>query len=295
MQSLLNETAGLVAFVRTVRAGSFSAAAKSLGTTPSSVSKSVSRLEQLLGASLFRRSTRLLAMTPEGEAFYERISPLLEGIDAAADATRSHLEPAGHLRVSLPSELGRMILQRVVDEFMPRYPEISLEIGMTDRAVDLLRENYDVAFRVGGTAQSGLMCRTLAHLDMAIVASPAFLARHRKMSAPGDLRELPFVRYVIAGVPYPIPLPDGSELVPQGRLDLDSATAIRDAAVSGVGAAYLIKRIVQDDIDRSLLVEPLPGIPLGTVPLQAIHASGKMPSLRLQVFTDFIASIMAGS
>ncbi|MDL2398972.1 LysR family transcriptional regulator [Rhizobium mayense] len=295
MQGLLNETAGLLAFVRTVQAGSFSAAAKSLGTTPSFVSKSISRLERLLGATLFRRSTRLLAMTPEGEAFYAKIAPLLHDIESAADVVRSHREPAGHLRVSMPTELGRMILEHIVEEFMPRYPAISLDIGMTDRAVDVLRENYDVVFRVGGTAQDGLMCRTLAHLDMVIVASPSFLDRHGKIDSVDRLEELPFVRYATSGRPYPVPLPDGRELRPKGRLDLDSATAIRDAAVAGVGAAYLIKPIVEADIDGGLLVELLPQMALQTVPLQALHASGRMPSFRQQLFTDFVASVMAKS
>ncbi len=294
MQGLLSETAGLVAFVRTVEAGSFSAAARSLGTTPSFVSKSVSRLERLVGASLFRRSTRLLAMTPEGEAFYDRIMPLLRDIDLAADAVQSHRQPAGHLRISLPSELGRMLLEQIAAEFLPKYPAISLDIGMTDRAVDLLRENYDVAYRIGGVAPVGLMCRTLSHLEMAIVASPHLIERHGNPDTIDELEELPFVRYATDGKPHPIVIPNGRTVLPKARLDLDSATAIRDAVVKGIGAAYLIKRIVQDDIDSGRLIELLPHIALQTIPFQALHASGRMPSFRLQLFTDFVASVMTG-
>ncbi|MBV7518845.1 LysR family transcriptional regulator [Ensifer sp. ENS12] len=292
MLRLLTEATGLIAFVRTVQAGSFSAAARSLGATPSSISKSISRLERLLGVHLFRRSTRLLAMTPEGEAFYDKVMPLLEQIDSSAEAVQSYRAPAGQLRASLPSELGRMILEPIFTDFIPRYPEISLSIGMTDRHVDLLRENYDVAFRVGQVEQAGLMCKTLSHLDMALVASPSLLRKHGEIESIGQLKNVPFARYIADGKPYPIGFVDGSNILPSGRIDLDSATAIRDAALSGVGAAHLIRRTVQDDLDRGLLVELLPHVKLQTVPFQAVHASGRLPTFRLQLFTDFIATMM---
>ncbi|CAN7765393.1 LysR family transcriptional regulator [Ensifer sp. Root31] len=295
MLRLLREATGLIAFVRTVQAGSFSAAARSLGATPSSISKSISRLERLLGVHLFRRSTRLLAMTQEGEAFYDKIMPLLEQIDSSAETVQSYRAPAGHLRASLPSELGRMILEPIFTEFVPMYPEISLSVGMTDRHVDLLRENYDVAFRVGQVEQTGLMCKTLSHLDMTLVASPSFLRKHGDIESLGQLKNIPFARYVADGKPYPIGFVDGGSILPSGRIDLDSATAIRDAALSGVGAAHLIKRTVQDDIDRGLLIELLPHVKLQTVPFQAVHASGRLPSFRLQLFTDFVATLMRSS
>lgn len=289
MQGLLSETAGLVTFVRVVETGSFSAAAKSLGATPSSASKSISRLENLLGAKLFRRSTRVLILTPEGEAFYERVMPLLRDIENATDVLQSHGAISGRLRISLPGEMGRLLVQSIFSGFLPSYPDISLEIGMTDSHVDILRDNYDIAFRVGHTDQNGLMSRTLAHLDMVLVAAPSLIARHGSVSTVESLRRLPFARYSVKGRPYAIRFADGLEVQPQGRLDLDSATAIKEAAGSGLGAAYLLKRIVQDEIDDGSLVVLLPDRPLETVPFRALHASGRMPSLRMQVLTDFVA------
>ncbi|WP_105423626.1 LysR family transcriptional regulator [Neorhizobium sp. T25_27] len=295
MQGLLSETTGLVTFVRTVQTGSFSAAAKSLGATPSSASKSVSRLEVLLGAKLFRRSTRILTLTPEGEAFYEKVMPLLQEIESSTDVVQSHGATFGHLRISLPGEMGRLLVGSIFSGFMQTYPGISLEIGMTDSHVDILRDNYDIAFRVGHANHNGLMSRTLAHLDMVLVAAPSLIERYGNVEVVEDLRELPFARYSVRGRPYPVRFADGLEVHPRGRLDLDSATAIIEAAKRGLGAAHVLKRIVQDDIDNGSLVIVLPGCKLESLPFRALHAFGRMPNLRMQLLTDFVAATIRRS
>ncbi len=284
----------MVAFVRTVQTGSFSTAARSLGATPSSTSRSVSRLEVLLGAKLFRRSTRVLTLTAEGEAFYQKVMPLLLEIENATDIVQSHKKASGHLRVSLPGELGRLIVGRIFGDFMKAYPEISMEIGLTDAHVDILREKCDLAFRIGRADQNGLMSRTIAHLDMVLVASPSFLEPHGKVEDITALRALPFARYAVRGRPYPVRFKSGSEFVPSGRLDLDSAAAIKEAAKRGLGVGHLLRRVVQEDIDNGQLVELLPDHELENVPFRALHAFGRMPNYRMQLLTDFIAETMRG-
>lgn len=292
MRSLLSEMTGLVAFVRTVETGSFSAAARSLQTTPSGVSKSISRLETLLGLKLFRRSTRILMLTPDGEIFLEKISPLLRQIEDSADVFQSDHGATGHLRISMPSELARLLMPPIFTRFVPQYPGITLDLGTTDRHVDLIRENYDIAFRVGKVEGGDLMLRTLVHLEMALVASPAFLQRWGPISEPARLNDIPFARYAIAGHPYRIRFADGSTMTPSGQVDLDTATAIRMAAVDGVGVAYLMKCIVQDELDRGELVQVLPSVQLESLPFQAVHAFGRMPTHRLRLFSDFIEAEM---
>jgi len=116
----------------------------------------------LLGAKLFRRSTRLLTLTPEGEAFYQRVTPLLlREIENSTDVVQSHGATFGHLRVSLPGEMGRLLVGPIFSRFMQSYPGISMEIGLTDSHVDILRDNYDIAFRVGNADHNGLMSRRL--------------------------------------------------------------------------------------------------------------------------------------
>ncbi len=292
MRSLLGETAGLVAFVKTVETGSFSAAARNLRTTPSGVSKSISRLESLLGLKLFRRSTRVLTLTPDGETFYARISPLLRQIDDSGDIFQPEHGATGHLRVSLPSELARLLLPAIFTRFVPQHPGITLDIGTTDRHVDLIRENYDIAFRVGKVEGSDLMMRTLVHLEMALVASPSFVKTWGPIDHADRLRDIPFARYAIDGNAYPIRFVDGATMMPAGQVDLDTGTAIRMAAVGGVGAAYLMKCIVQDELDRGELVQLLPGAKLESPPFQAVHAFGRMPTYRLRLFSDFIEAEM---
>ncbi len=288
MGNLLGETAGLVAFVRTVETGSFSAAARSLQTTPSGVSKSVSRLENLLGVKLFRRSTRILTLTPDGETFFGNIAPLLRQIEESSDVFQTDRGATGHLRVSLPSELARLLMPPIFTRFLPQHPGITLDLGTTDRHVDLIRENYDIVFRVGKVAGSDLMMRTLVHLEMALVASPAFVETRGRVSSVERLREIPFARYAIDGHPYPIQFADGATMIPTGRVDLDTATAIRIAALSGAGVAYLMKCIVQEELDRGELIQLLPDLELETMPFQAVHAFGRMPTYRLRLFSDFI-------
>src|SRR6202790_3496076 len=149
MTSILEKTTGLVAFVRTVDAGSFSAASRLIGSTQSAVSKSVARLERRLGVQLIQRSTRTLNLTAEGSAYYDRVAPLLRSIEEAEDVVQVASEAKGLLRVSAPQEFGRMLLARWAPEFLERHPGVKLELNVTDRIVDIIREGYDLALRMG--------------------------------------------------------------------------------------------------------------------------------------------------
>ena len=137
--NVLDHAPGLVAFASAVEAGSFSAAARTLGTSPSAVSKSVARLEQRFGVRLFQRSTRVLSLTQEGAAYYERIAPLLRALDEASDAMQPAGIAQGVLRITAPGDLGRILLEPVVGKFLPGHPELKLEMSLADRHVDLIR------------------------------------------------------------------------------------------------------------------------------------------------------------
>src|SRR4030081_1327975 len=139
MVSILEKTTGLVAFVRTVDAGSFSAASRLIGSSQSAVSKSVARLEHRLGVRLIQRSTRTLSLTTEGQAYYERVAPLLRAIDDAEDLVQAASEAKGLLRVSAPQEFGRMLIASWAPEFLARHPGVKLELNVTDRNVDIIR------------------------------------------------------------------------------------------------------------------------------------------------------------
>src|ERR1700722_18600104 len=149
MTSILEKTAGLVAFVRTVDAGSFSAASRLIGSSQSAVSKSVARLERRLGVRLIQRSTRTFSVTAEGQAYYERVAPLLRSIEEAEEVVQVATEAKGLLRVSAPQEFGRVLIAAWAPEFLTRHPGVKLELNITDRNVDIIREGYDLAVRMG--------------------------------------------------------------------------------------------------------------------------------------------------
>jgi len=293
MTAGLEPTTGLHAFVRAVEAGSFSAAARLAGTTPSAVSKSVERLERRLGVKLFLRSTRSLTLTVDGTAYYERIAPLLHALDEAGDALSGADRAQGVLRASLPGVLGPALVEALTQEFVPRYPEIKLEIGITDRHVDLIREGYDVALRVGETGNVDWMARRLATLPLILVAAPQWLERVGHPATREALAQLPHIRYRLGAQAYPIRFADGTDLLPEGALDTDSGQAMRIAALGGVGIAQLLRLAVAEDLAAGRLAEIFPHDPLALVSVQALHAFGRLAPLRVRLFIDFLADRLA--
>lgn len=287
--NLLRQTARLAAFVRAAESGSFSAAARATGTTPSAVSKGIGRLEAELGARLFRRSTRQLSLTPEGQVFFDRVAPLLRGIEDSADVVRADGGAHGVLRASMPGEIGRLLAQPISSVFLPRHDRLELDLSLSDHHVDVIREAYDVVFRVGLVADSDLKSRTLASMEMVLVASPAFLARHGPPRSLDQLRRLPFVRYVMRGRSLPVTFADGASIQPRGRLGLDTGAGLRAAALEGAGVAHLMKCTVQEDLDRGALVQVAPELHLPALPLQALHAFGRFAPARVRLFVDFVA------
>ncbi|KAB2706076.1 LysR family transcriptional regulator [Brucella intermedia] len=290
MPNLLNETAGLLAFVRTVEAGSFSAAARLLKTSPSVVSRSVGRLERLIEARLFLRSTRALVLTADGHLLFERLSPLLRELDIADDEINARKEISGRVRFSMSSELAPLFLDTILSGFAKRYPGIHLEIGLTDRHVDIIREDYDVAFRVGAIENGDLIIRRLADFEMIMVGSPDFANNH---GLPGTIKEaarLPFARYMGNGYPNDVKLDDGTHFVPQGRVDCDSGQALKAAARHGLGAAVVMRSVVKDDLEKGTLVEISKMLPLPSMPFHAVHAYKRLVPMRVRVLCDMVES-----
>ncbi|WP_087001465.1 LysR family transcriptional regulator [Rhizobium sullae] len=290
MPNLLSETSGLMAFVRTVEAGSFSAAARDLNTTPSAVSKSVARLEKKIGTRLFLRSTRALMLTQDGQIFFERVAPLLRDLDSSDEAIRSQAAPSGRLRISMPGELAPLLLPRLFTSFAAAYPDLHLDIGLTDRFVDLIREDYDVVLRVGDPTQGDLIVRHLLDLPMAVVASPRFLETWGSPKSAEALASLPFARFAMGGIPTSVRLADGTTFIPSGRVNCDSGTALIQAALSGLGAAYLLRCLVAGELKDGTLVDLAPEIALPKLPFNALHAFGRTAPLRVRLLCDFMAT-----
>ncbi len=293
MTSILEKTTGLVAFVRTVESGSFSAASRLVGSSQSAISKSVAALERRLGVKLIQRSTRTLSLTTEGQAYYERVAPLLRAIEDAEDVVQGAATPSGLIRVSAPQELGRMLIAPWSAGFLARYPEISLELGVTDRYVDIIREGFDVAIRMGALADSDLVGRKIGTIRFALSASPNYLARAGLPGSVDDLSGHSFVRYTAAGRPWSYVQADGTPLPATGRFFTDDTGSIREAVLSGAGIAYLLHVTVAQDIAAGRLVELLPELALPRMQVFAVHAFGRQLPVRTRLFIDALTAHLA--
>ena len=294
MTSILEKTTGLVAFVRTVDAGSFSAASRLIGSTQSAVSKSVARLERRLGVRLIQRSTRTFSITTEGQAYYERVAPLLRGIEEAEDVVQVASAAKGLLRVSAPQEFGRMLLAGWAPEFLARHPGVRLELNVTDRNVDIIREGYDLAVRMGTLQDTELISRKLADLRWILVASPTYIERHGQPQTVEDLRSHACLRYMTSGRPWPFAFANGQSVVPDGPFDTDDSGAIRQAALGSAGIAYQLRMTVTDFLARGLLVQVLPHLSMPTLPAHVLHPFGRQLPTRGRLFIDFIVEKLSG-
>ncbi len=290
MTNLLTETANLIAFVRTVETGSFSATARLMGTTPSAISKSVARIENVLGVRLFLRSTRALALTSDGQVFFDRVAPLLRELQTASEVVGAKKGLSGRLKISLPSELARIIMDALLKDFAASHPSLSIVVGVTDRFVDIIREDYDVVFRVGHVADSELIARKLSDVEMVLVAAPSLLERCGSPKNIEEIAKLPFAKYYIPGRPFEVLFANGSRITPGGSIECDSGFGLQAAALHGRGVAHLMKFVVAEDIKSGGLVQLLPELPLPSLPLNALHGFSRSVPLRVRALCDFIAA-----
>ncbi len=288
MTAIVDTSAGLAAFVRTIETGSFSDAARLLGASPSAVSKSVARLEARLGVRLIQRSTRTLALTAEGALYFERVAPLIQALADAEQALRTPDDVSGLLRVAAPSDLGRTVFAGWAERFARAHPRLKLELGIADRQVDLIREGYDVAIRVGALLDNRLTARRLTVLQPVLVAAPAYLARRGQPAERADLAEHACLRYLTPAGPFPWTWADGSSLVPDGPFDTNDGVVLRQAALAGAGIAQLARIAVADDLAAGRLDIVLPHLPMPGLEVHALHAYGRQAPQRVRLFIAFL-------
>jgi DNA-binding transcriptional LysR family regulator len=294
MATILEKTAGLVAFVRTVDAGSFASAARLIGASPSAVSKSVARLEQRLGVRLLQRSTRTLSPTAEGAAYYERVAPHLRAIEEAEDIVQVPENVRGLLRVTVPTTFGRPLIAAWAGSFLDRYPDIKLELSVTDRRVDLIRESFDIAVRFGELQDTSLIGRSLGVLHYVLAASPRYLDRRGTPWSIDGLKQHACLRYLRAGRPLAFTFADGTRIVPEGPFDTDDAHYLIEAALEGAGITQFMRLAIQDDLANGRLRIVLPEIPMSTEPVYVLHPFGRQLPLRARLFIDFLVEAIGG-
>jgi DNA-binding transcriptional LysR family regulator len=290
----VNRSGELEVFVRVVELGGFSAAARACGMTPSAVSKLVARLEERLGARLLNRSTRQLQLTAEGCGLYERGTQVLAALDEAERCAGAQDIPRGKIRVNANVPFGQHFLLPLAPLFLERYPEVTLDIVLTDAVVDILEQRTDVAVRAGPLKSSNLLARKLGQTRMAIVAAPRYLARRGTPLWPADLasHNLLDANYARARSGWPLRLPEGDLVVPViGNAQASDGEALRQLALAGLGLARLAAFQVRADIAAGRLQAVLEEFNPGDS--EEVHAvfvgqGGHVP-LRVRIFLDFLA------
>ncbi|PWC90824.1 LysR family transcriptional regulator [Azospirillum sp. TSH100] len=262
-QIALERLTGLLAFARAGSLGSFTAAAHSLSISPSAVSRSVQRLEQRLGVSLFTRTTRSLTLTAEGRELHERALRLLrdaEEIEQAAMAARS--EPSGTLRVAASLPIGVHVIAPALPAFRRLHPKVTVDLRLSDRMVDLIEEGIDVAVRIGELADSRLLSRRLAPHRFCCFAAPAYLAARGTPAHPNDLdgHDTVSLRYQSTGQTLRWPFRIGErlvEVVPPSGIVVDVSDALVAALAAGGGIGIAATFITAPLVARGELVPVL--------------------------------------
>lgn len=287
----MNRLEDMRIFVESVDAGSFTAAAERLELSKQFVSKRVSALEAGLGARLLIRTTRKLRVTELGLAYYERARGILQQVDDAEQMVASQVaEPRGLLRVAAPMSFGTMHLSPAIPDFLQRYPEVSLDLDLNDRRVDLISEGYDMALRIGKLEDSSMIARRLAPLDRVICASPAYLERHGEPASPEALRSHTCLLYGLNRSMEWDLVRDGKALsVPvSGRLRVNNGELLRDAAIAGLGLAFLPTFIIAPALADGRLVSLLDAFRPPATSIYAVYPQHRQSSLLIRSLTDFL-------
>jgi len=283
----------IAVFVRVVDSGSFTRAADALEISKAAVSKSISRLEQRLGARLLNRTTRKLTLTEAGDTFYRRgAAALAELNEAQQDISRLSQTPRGLLRVTAPTYFGSVTLAPMLREFQTRYPEVRLDLDLSDRQVDLVQERFDVAVRISTLTDSSLVSRRLAPCPIRIVASPAYLKRRGTPKVPADLREHDCLNYSLARTPneWRLRTPSGrwTHVEVNGRIRCNNDFVLKQAAVDGLGVAFFPAFFVDREIADGRLVQVLKDYDGPSFFIQAVYASRHHLPSKVRVFVDFL-------
>lgn len=288
------ETHELVAFHAVVKHSSFAKAAEELSLSPSGVSRIVTRLEERLGVRLVQRTTRSLSLTEAGAAFYARASQILDDLaDAEAEVQKATAQPRGNLRLTASLLFGEMYIAPLLAEILALYPELSIDLTLTNRFVDIIDEGIDLALRIGALSDSRLIARRLCANKRILVASPDYLARHGVPKHPDELAEHEMVIYTGFARPREWKLigPDGPVSVTiSGRVGTNNIAVLGDSAKKGLGITVGPTMSVNQELLKGELVRVLEDYEFEQSAIFAVYPSARQLSTKVRAVVDFLAA-----
>lgn len=285
-------------FIRIAACGSFSKAAEQLSLPRASVSLAMQQLESRLGARLLHRTTRRVGLTPDGEALLDRASVLVADMEDIEQQFRpSGGSIVGRLRVDVPSRIARRLVAPALPGFLERHPEISVELGSSDRMIDLVQEGVDCALRVGSLPPSSLVARPVGVFELINCASPAYLQRHGIPTAPAELSGHVAVDYVspTQGRAAPWEWQEGAQIlstVVRSRVAVNNAESYIACALAGMGLIQVPRFDVLEHLQAGELVEVMPEARPAAMPVHLVHAHRRHPSRRMQAFLSWAEALL---
>ena len=288
----LDNLAAMAVFARVVEDRSFTQAADALGRSKSAVSKAVSQLEDRLGARLLNRTTRRLSLTEAGTAYYERAARILaEAAEADSAVSALQDEPRGTLRINAPMSFGQRHLAPAIGGFLERYPELRLDITLSDRFVDLIGEGYDVAVRIAALPDSSLIAAKLAPNRRVVCASPDYLARAGTPRHPQDLRQHNCFGYTYqaTGNTWRFVGPEGPATVRvTGSLTANNGDILKAAMLQGLGLGLVPTFSIADELKSGELVVVLPDYIDTETSVYAVYPHSRHLSAKVRAFVDYL-------
>jgi DNA-binding transcriptional LysR family regulator len=296
----LERLTGIVAFARTASLGSYSAAARALSISPSAVSKSVRRLETQLGVALFTRTTRAITLTTEGQELFQRALRLIEAaeeIEQTANSLRS--EPVGRLRIAAPLPLGIHVIAPTLPRFRARYPDVVIDLRLSDRIIDLVEDGIDIAIRIGDLADSRLLSRKLAVQRLCCFAAPAYLSARGAPHRPSDLEyhDTVALRYQSSGMLMPWRFQTAeriTEVQPDAAITVDASDALIQALLAGAGIGMTSSLLAGPHVARGTLVPVLDAFAVEQSAITAIWPESRRSTPSVRACLNFVQAEFQG-
>lgn len=284
----------MTCFARAVETGSFSAAGRDLGLGQPNISRHVAALEDHLQTRLLQRSTRKLALTPEGERYYVEVRRILDAVNESESSFRDS-DPSGLLRVACPTALAHHFVLPHIPTFLERYAGVNLDLQLNDRYVDLINEGAELAIRIGHLEDSSLRARPIGTFERVCVASKTYLAKYGTPITPAELRDHNCVVYTLLASGTAWRFRD-IEVEVSGRLRVNSPEAAREAVFAGVGIGLGPRWLYEEGLQNGTLALILEHYSAPPVPFQFVYVAKRLLPQRAIVFMNFIQGVFeAGS
>ncbi len=286
------------AFANVVDQGGFTDAARKMGISKSAVSKHVASLEARLGARLLNRTTRRVSPTEIGLAYYDRARRVLNEAGAAdAMVTSMQSAPTGLLRISAPPDFASRHLSPILSEFFADYPDITMSMVLDNRYVELISEGFDMALRIGDLADSTLRARKLTETTKRMIAAPAYFEKYGRPGRIDDLNNHKLLHYHAqsTGNFWKLTAPSGEkrQVRSTALLSVNDGRSLLNAAISGLGIAYLPGFLYADAMRQGLVEDAMPSLPMDRHGIYAVYPPGRFTQPKVRAFIDFLAATFA--